>query len=534
MADRYRDRLFSADDNYARESRSAPQQPSTPDDPLAELARLIGQADPLSNYGREQRPAQQSTPQYHEAHQAEEPAAYEEEPARPSWLQNLASARQSREQAYDQQTYDQRAYGHQEPSFDHQPQSYGHDEQYDHRYADPLGHDPHRADQDYHAAEPRFDLAPRSDLAPRPDMAPQHYERQNFSVPQAPQEPEWGNQPLPDSARYDTVLYGQPDHDPGHGTPFAVHDDYGDGYGDQSYNEEEEQPRARRGGTMTVVVVLLLAVVGTAGAFAYRTLVGSPRSGEPPIIKADAGPNKIIPPGQGTDNPKQINDRVSDKNTERVVPREEQPVDLNARTSPRVVFPPLTQNNNPPTVASASPNVRPTGAGIGNGTLSGEEPRKIRTLSIRPGEQDAPSSAAPAPQARGAAQPAAQRAPVTTASTPASNAPVSLAPQALPPQAAAPNTKQMASLSQSAGAAGSYVQVSSQKTEADAQASFRALQAKYSGILGSRSSTVRRADLGSKGVFYRAMVGPFGTTEEATQFCSSLKSAGGQCVVQRN
>lgn len=534
MADRYRDRLFSADDNYARESRSAPQQPSAPDDPLAELARLIGQADPFSNFGREQRAAQPGAPR-REAHQPEEPAAYEEEPARPSWLQNLASARQTREQAHDQQSYGHETYGHQEPSFDHQPQAYEQDEQYDPRYAaDPLGHDPHHAGQDYHAAEPRFDLAPRSDTAPQ-----QRYERQNFSVPQSPQEPDWGNEPLPDSARYDNVLYGQPDHDPHHGAPFAVHDDYSDGYGDPSYSEEEERPRARRGGTMTVVVVLLLAVVGTAGAFAYRTLVGSPRSGEPPIIKADAGPNKIIPPGQGSDNAnKQIYDRVGDKNAERVVPREEQPVDLNARTAPRVVFPPLTQNNNPPTVASASPTVRPTGAGIGNGTLGGEEPRKIRTLSIRPGEQDAqsPAAAAPAPQARGAAaQPAPQRAaaPMTTASTSAPNAPVSLAPQAQPPQAAS-DTKRMASLSQSAGAVGSYVQVSSQKTEADAQASFRALQAKYSGILGSRSATVRRADLGPKGVFYRAMVGPFGTTEEASQFCSSLKSAGGQCVVQRN
>ncbi|WP_424631254.1 SPOR domain-containing protein [Bradyrhizobium sp. SYSU BS000235] len=529
MADRYRDRLFSADDSYARESRSAPQQPSPPDDPLAELARLIGQADPFSTYGREQHSASQSAHQ-HDPHQAEEPAGYEEEPARPSWLQNLASSRQAREQSYDQRGYEQQAYGHQEPSFSPQPQSYGQDEQYDHQYADARGHDPYQQGHDHHAAEPQFEMTPHFDSAPR-------YERKNLSVPQAPQEPEWGHAPLPDSARYDNVLYGQPDHDAGHGTPFNVQDDYGDGYGDQSYSEEEEQPRARRGGTMTVVVVLLLAVVGTAGAFAYRTLAGSPRSGEPPVIKADAGPNKIIPPSQGTDNAnKQIYDRVGDKNTERVVPREEQPIDVNARTSPRVVFPPLTQNNNPPTVASASPTVRPTGPGLGNGTLSGEEPRKIRTLSIRPGEQDAQASVpAPAPQARAAAQPAPQRvaAPATTASTPAPNAPVSLAPQAQSPQAA-PDTRRMASLSQSAGAAGAYVQVSSQKSEADAQASFRTLQAKYSGILGSRTSTVRRADLGSKGVFYRAMVGPFGTTEEAAQFCSSLKSAGGQCVVQRN
>jgi hypothetical protein len=29
------------------------------------------------------------------------------------------------------------------------------------------------------------------------------------------------------------------------------------------------------------------------------------------------------------------------------------------------------------------------------------------------------------------------------------------------------------------------------------------------------------------------MVGPFGSTEEAAQFCGNFKSAGGQCVIQR-
>jgi hypothetical protein len=76
--------------------------------------------------------------------------------------------------------------------------------------------------------------------------------------------------------------------------------------------------------------------------------------------------------------------------------------------------------------------------------------------------------------------------------------------------------------------------VSSQKSEADALNSYKALQGKYSGILGSRQATVRRADLGDKGVFYRAMVGPFASTDEATQFCLNLQSAGGKCIVQRN
>ena len=78
------------------------------------------------------------------------------------------------------------------------------------------------------------------------------------------------------------------------------------------------------------------------------------------------------------------------------------------------------------------------------------------------------------------------------------------------------------------------MQVSSQKNEADAQAAYRALQGKFPTVLGSRSPVIKRSDLGDKGVYYRAMVGPFGTSEEATQLCGSLKTAGGQCVVQRN
>jgi hypothetical protein len=78
------------------------------------------------------------------------------------------------------------------------------------------------------------------------------------------------------------------------------------------------------------------------------------------------------------------------------------------------------------------------------------------------------------------------------------------------------------------------VQVSSQRSEAEAQASWRALQAKYPDQLGSHSATIKRVDLGDKGVYYRAMVGPFTSSGEADQLCSELKAAGGQCLRQRN
>jgi cell division protein FtsN len=45
---------------------------------------------------------------------------------------------------------------------------------------------------------------------------------------------------------------------------------------------------------------------------------------------------------------------------------------------------------------------------------------------------------------------------------------------------------------------------------------------------------IQRADLADKRVVYRAMVGPFGSREEALQLCTTLKSAGGQCFVPKN
>ncbi|MGH7227171.1 MAG: SPOR domain-containing protein [Gemmataceae bacterium] len=82
---------------------------------------------------------------------------------------------------------------------------------------------------------------------------------------------------------------------------------------------------------------------------------------------------------------------------------------------------------------------------------------------------------------------------------------------------------------------GSYlVQISSQRSEADARASFRVLQRKFPSVLGSQSPVIRRVDVRQKGVYYRAMVGPFETSGEAARFCRSLRNVGGQCFIQRN
>jgi hypothetical protein len=78
------------------------------------------------------------------------------------------------------------------------------------------------------------------------------------------------------------------------------------------------------------------------------------------------------------------------------------------------------------------------------------------------------------------------------------------------------------------------VQLASQRSESEALSAFRSLQAKFPNELGGRHPVVRRADLGSRGTYYRTNVGPFASAQEANRFCASYKAAGGQCVVPSN
>jgi sporulation related protein len=316
-------------------------------------------------------------------------------------------------------------------------------------------------------------------------------------------------------ARYDV-----PDYDERYrvAMPSAEPDYYGDEMSDEGY----VPPPRRPAWLIPVAAVLGLAVVGTAGAFGYRALTGpSSPAAAPPVIKADTTPAKVAPAAQPADAQPKIFDRVGETPaSERVVSREEQPVDINTR--PRPVTPPPTMAA-PPTVPSFS--TAPTAAAP---PANANEPKRVRTTVIRPVPTD------PAAQLPGAT-PGAPTARTPLASPPPRTAPTTKSgPLALNPQSAETSAPPVRT-ARVAPSDGSYVvQVSAQKTESDAQASYRALQAKYPDVLGGREASIRRADLGDKGVYYRAHVGPFATANQAATFCENLKAAGGQCIVQRN
>lgn len=530
MADRYQSRPYPTDDGY--HGGNDPHSPPVESDPLAELARLIGQSDPFagSNMGRANvQPQPQPRPVAREQYQPPMEVEEEKSPASPpSWMQR-ANRREAVQpnypsqhhpaQGYADHTYPAQSY-QAEPGFDETDQHYT-----AHAYPE----------QDYPSAEHPLRRYPAQ---PPAAMHEEYHREPSF---------EQADQAL-DPSRYDDALFGPLDTGRQDVQYEQAYSDDPYGYQDGYEDEAEEASPKRRGGLTTVVAVLALAVVGTGAAFAYRTYIGSPRNGVPPIIKADTSPTKIIP-ASATDSNKVPDRLASADGTEKIVPREETPVDVNANVSstPRVVFPPPNANQNPPTVASVTQTTTPQ-ANFGNGLMPNSQPRRIKTLTVSGDEADAGNSAAPAPVApppASSSKPApavrtVRTAPASTATAYASansNAPLSLAPQAIQ-SVAAPRTQVATNapepIAPSTTGAGYMVQVSSQRNEADAQASYRVLQGKFPSVLGSRSPTIRRADLGEKGVYYRAMVGPFGSAEEASQVCGNLRSAGGQCVVQRN
>ena len=481
-----------ADDQSQRPYRASEPPPArgsgktSGSDPLAELARLIGQTDPFGEFGRD---ATRRSPPSQSA-------------ARADWNQPLGTSYTA------QYSGDARA--------------------------------PEPAPR--YAGDPASPSAPASPLIPQ-DYGSQNYERQSYQP-----------QPLAGETDHYEAEQGSRQFAPGQS-------DYQQDFYDEAPVEDEyyedARPSRRRMVVMAIAGVAALAVIGTAGAFGYRALVGSSGPTKPPpVIKADTAPSKIVPAttGKDTQSNKLITDRVNERGqSEKLVSREEQPMDRPAAVA-------LSQSQSGTQVA------------LGSGVV-GSEPKKVRTIAIHPDQpvvDAAPSSMSaavapakpasaprvaaapprPAPDTTAEAEENAPAAPTRSAPPPrqgapaSGTAPLSLNPNAAPSRAApaqapaAPartaSVPPQAPAAASTGGAGSYVQVSSQRSEGEAQAAFRSLQAKFPDQLGGRQPSIHKADLGAKGTYYRAMVGPFANASEASQLCSSLKAAGGQCLVQRN
>lgn len=347
-------------------------------------------------------------------------------------------------------------------------------------------------------------------------------------------------------------------------------------------DEYQEPPRRRRAGLATVAAVLGLAVVGGGGLYAYRSMSGGGAAGgEARIIRADQAPVRVA--AQQSQEPKPVTDRVAPG--ERVVVREERPVSPREQAAqvqeppaPRVI--PLAPA---PAAAPVPAAPAPVAATTPAQAPRVEEPRRVRTVQVGPdGSIMAPSSAPAAPAARAtepalsvvpvsnppaaaprlaAADSRAAAAPVTTGTpmppprpvqtirvaraepaanptsveparpttpAPAATRPMDLAPQqtaSVRPSAAAPSPAPAVV----AGSGGTFVQISSHQSEAEARSAFAAAQRRYA-VLQGQSLNIRSAEIPGRGTWHRVRVGPF-SRAEAQSFCERLRGAGGSCVL---
>jgi SPOR domain len=471
-----------ADSSSRSYRRDVPAQSTSPaqrdglSDPLAELARLIGQRSDEAS-----QPA---------------PESYQEEPAPPAEFDWASSVNE------DEGYKPGNGYDRSQPA-------------------------PWPLDQEYQDEQP----APRNGLPPAQSFNGTRGEPAQRARSYDPRD----EQP-PAQSRAQPFPFIPPAQDGYQQAESADHrGSYHDDYADDDYDDE---PAPRRSGTVVIVALLGLAVLGTAGALGYRAMFGgSVIPSLPPIIKPADGPIRVKPPqntAQGQSDP-------AKSTGDQVVINQEQPVDIQAGNPiPRMIKTiPVVPNGSPDPTAGGQPGavaqvpVPPPGyadpATPPTQPFGGPAPRPVR-----PPVQQAPSAAA-APR---------PKPPVRTATpeAPSSGGPLQLVPaqEGAQPQPAprpmhtATNSPAAAVPAAPATGAGYAVQVSSQRSEAEAQAAYRALQAKFPQQLGNHHVVFRRADLGDKGVYYRALVGPFATSEQASAFCSNLKAAGGSCFTQRD
>ncbi len=499
------------------------------EDPLAELARLIGQEDPFANFeggarppasrapagnGGDSRPARPETPKSRDR----------AEPRRP------IQARAHRDDEMPVRTRRDSELPPEPARADRAP--LGRDTRHDFR------HDGGREAPRFTPPRPRVDSITAT-LARPPALARDDDDDAHIERPREAELPRFARRDGRDGPDEQYKRTRVTEYDP----EYADEADL-PAHGEEIYDDE---PRKSRRGLAVVAGVIGIAVIGTAGFFGYRALFGA-ADGQPPTIRADSAPVKVTPPGAAKQaeppGGKQIYERLGGPPpaNERIVPREERPVALNQPA--RVATTPVPPPAGPVPQPQPQPQAQQPAAVLVQPAPASTEPRRVRTVSVRADGTivaDQAGRIAPqrAPQAPLAVNAYANQ-PAEEAEVPAQGG------QARAPQGQGANQQpwsivepprpptRTAARSNTPVEGGFIVQVNSQKTEAEAQAAWRQMQSRFPSVLGSRQANIRRVDLGDRGVFYRAMLGPFASRDAASEVCQSLKTAGGDCIVQRN
>ena len=321
----------------------------------------------------------------------------------------------------------------------------------------------------------------------------------------------------------------------------------------------DDQPRSgRRKGLLTVVAVFGLAVIGTAGAFGYRTMVrSSGSSAPPPVIRASVEPSKVAPPvararrvreqvqlrslrrrRQGRAGGRASRRKANGPDEGRAAAcggatpgRSRRPAGCVTGESPRIL--PRRRPQPPPQRIRRAPSASrgvcapfrsvPNRAATLQPRRRRRAPDETQNAALAPQQRAPPREESSGPSFRGqcAAVPARLR-PTTRWHCPRRT--VLCRPPSQPRAAAGASPPPgpdcfgglLRGYRRQLSGAGVVAKKRGQRGEA-----YRGIQSKYPRVLGSHPHTVRRADLGAKGVYYRAMVGPFAAAKRRCRFAAA-------------
>jgi hypothetical protein len=314
----------------------------------------------------------------------------------------------------------------------------------------------------------------------------------------------------------------------------------------EEFDEPQFAPAPRRRGGLRLAGYGLAAVlIAGMGAASYAYFSKGDASSDPLLIKADADPFKIKPENPGgaqiANQDKAAYERLSgkfsnDAKQEKLIESAEEPVKIaNAAQGDAVVGGDLNSAVANVAEEKAGERLAP-GEAEKTRSLAAIQPRRVKTLAIRADGTVVPGDTAAAAEA--AAKLAAGDVKAKAATDPVKVDTVRVNEAKTADAAGKDNELKVASIEavqagKQAAAAGAWaIQVSSQKSAADADAAFRNLQRKFPQLLEGKQMEIQKAEVADKGTFFRVRVlAP--SKEEAGSFCEKLKGAGGSCFVTR-
>ena len=336
------------------------------------------------------------------------------------------------------------------------------------------------------------------------------------------------------------------------------------GEGSREAGPPFEEIRSRR--PLYVMAALIVAgIAGIGASFVFKGAV-SPQD-EIATIRAADGPAKIHPEtAAGTEIPDQDASILGGSPQQppvAVVNNVEQPADLSAQANgpeaqanpPRAIAGLATGAASVPVPAppaQAQPQPQPSAEPHSIADLI--EPKKVKTVSVRPDGTVLPNDPPPAVTAATVPVPAARptAASMAKAATPKSAARVATTPKPAAPDANGnpqPRTSvaakakrvELTDARDPASAAGApqaspvsfAVQLAAPGTEQEARETQVRLMQKFAAELAGFHTSIHKAAVGGKTV-YRVRFGDLASRDEAVAVCQKVQSGGGHCFVAKN